>query len=100
MLSFAKARIPTPIQAYPYLKTGDPFNCKLQVHDWDNGTTPHYRAFDQNGNKIFVETSSTDIPIISGSTVHFHHYILFAFHEDVILLKIGNHSAFRVSWNK
>ena len=72
MLSFAKARIPTPIEAYPYLQVGDPFNGKLQVHDWVMGTTPHYRAFDQKGNKIFVETTSDHTPLTPGSIVHLH----------------------------
>ena len=100
MLGFAKARIPTPIEAYPYLKTGDPFNCKLQVLQWVDGSTPHYRAIDSQGNKIYVETSPSPHAPPLGSIVHFHHYVIFAFHEDVILLKTCDHSAHRVSWDQ
>ena len=100
MLSFAKARIPTPVEAYQYLQVGDPFNCKIQIHDWVSGDTSHYRTFDLKGNKIFVETAPGHLPLPPGSLVHLHFYIIFAFHEDVTILKIGTHSAHRVSLDK
>ena len=100
MLSFAKSRIPTPVEAYQDLNTGDPFNSKLQIHDWVSGDTPHYRAFDLEGNRIYVETAPGHLPLPPGTLVHLHFYLIFAFHDGVVLLKIGTHSAHRVSLDK